>query len=400
MRIAAVVENFNDLEGEIWRDGLAAAIREKTGADYVITAMAGDFLENICLAAEEKYRRAEWACAAGMDMALELPVSVCLSDLATKAFSSLSMLKRLYGVDDLVILCHRETGKKLSSITDFIFRASPEYRAELGRCLQREEDFFAAQAQAAERFFPGAADLLSDPYNQTAVELLKARYQLYWTIKPVFLDIEELEAGQSKEEPDKAAKPEKATKRDKAAEPNFKAEQKQAALFLGGRLRQLFQGMSEEEGKRRLEGTPDGGPELLECIREKMGELKQTEDLEEMVQVLWEKTLSGKPIPKNTIRAFLLQLLIGIQRGNLIICGLRANCPYTRVLGMKPDAAPVLSYLQEKSWVPLLVELSYEAEQRAQERKKLDECGQMLAALDDAAHELYLQSRRGSRSDL
>ncbi len=67
---------------------------------------------------------------------------------------------------------------------------------------------------------------------------------------------------------------------------------------------------------------------------------------------------------------------------------------------MKPDAAPVLSYLQEKSWVPLLVELSYEAEQSAQERKKLDECGQMLAALDDAAHELYLQSHRGSRSDL
>ncbi len=388
MRIAAVVENFNDLEGETWRDGLAAAIREKTGADYVSTAMAGDFLENVCLAAEEKYRRAERACAAGMDMVLELPVSVCLSDLATKAFSSLSMLKRLYGVDDLVILCHRETGKKLSAITDFIFRASSEYRAELGRCLQCEEDFFAAQAQAAERFFPGAADLLSDPYNQTAVELLKARYQLYWTIKPVFLDIEELEAGRSKEEADKAAKP------------NFKAEQKQATLFLGGRLRQLFQEMSEEEGKRRLEGTPDGGPELLECIRKKMGELKQTEDLEEMVQVLWEKTLSGKPIPKNTIRAFLLRLLIGIQRGNLIICGLRANCPYTRVLGMKPDAAPVLSYLQEKSWVPLLVELSYEAEQSAQERKKLDECGQMLAALDDAAHELYLQSHRGSRSDL
>ena len=55
----------------------------------------------------------------------------------------------------------------------------------------------------------------------------------------------------------------------------------------------------------------------------------------------------------------------------------------------------VLGFLEKTSWVPMLVEVSYEKEQIEQERKKLDECGQMLAALDDRAHELYLQSEGG-----
>ena len=126
MRIAAVMEDFNTFAEGAWQQGLAAAIRKKTGADAVIAAMAGDFLENSFPAVEEKYRRAEWVCAAGIDLVLELPVSVCLSDLATKAFSGLSMLKRLYGIKDLVILCRQVTGERLSEIADFIFRASPE----------------------------------------------------------------------------------------------------------------------------------------------------------------------------------------------------------------------------------------------------------------------------------
>ncbi|MCI8627694.1 MAG: nucleotidyltransferase family protein [Lachnospiraceae bacterium] len=385
MRIAAVMEDFNTFAEGAWQQGLAAAIRKKTGADAVIAAMAGDFLENSFPAVEEKYRRAEWVCAAGIDLVLELPVSVCLSDLATKAFSGLSMLKRLYGIKDLVILCRQVTGERLSEIADFIFRASPEYQAQLKKCLNRESDFFAAQAQAVELFFPGAAMLLDDPYNRAAIELLKARYQLYWTIKPIFLDIAELESEQRETQ-----------------------GQEEKSRFFGRQLCQLFQKTPEQELKQKLEATPDGGPELLEYIWGNLEELKRAESLEEMIQSLAIEHTKSKPMEESKIRAFFMKLLLGIQRGNLIICGLRANCPYVRVLGVRTGSAcsdrneekeetghSVLGFLEKTSWVPMLVEVSYEKEQIEQERKKLDECGQMLAALDDRAHELYLQSEGG-----
>jgi len=121
-------------------------------------------------------------------------------------------------------------------------------------------------------------------------------------------------------------------------------------------LERLQEALTSEEFQERLADTPDENPELTNPM-------------------------------------FLLKLLIGIHRGSLIIAGLRTNCPHGRILGLADEQAAGYQKIQEKTWVPLLVEKSWDPVVAAEQRSKLDECGQMLAGLDDAAHELYRKIR-------
>lgn len=370
---------------------LIRLVREQTGADYLIAVMSGDFLEDSRPAAADKYRRAAGAVKAGVDMVLEIPVCAGLSDLSGKAFSGVAMLKRLYSVDDLVILCHGVDGQEITRLAKFLFAPPPEYKKKLSQLLHGRpgsaEEFQRAQLLALKACYPtgknmGAEQVFSDPVNRYALEIQMAMYQFYWIKKPVYVDSDSY-SGRSEA---------LSLAQDEAFATEIRC------------LRRKLASLKPEERKRLLLETPGGTPELCEQF--------EADKLE--------KNLAE-------VRAFLLKLLIGMKRGDQIICGLRSNCPYGRVLALKDESSPGFLRVKEKSWIPLLVEttgaqkapankqrksvdeqgeptdeLREQADkQRAQREEQrrgryqvLDECGQILAKLDDNAHELYLKMAR------
>lgn len=343
MKIVAMLEDFN--RDVSWYGEVIRQVKEQAEADYLIAVTSGDFLEDGSPAIADKYARAQKAKKAGVDMVMEIPVCTGLSDQSTKVFSGIAMLKRLYSVDQVVILSRGVEGELLSQIGKFLFMAPPAYQASLKKKMKYpgipQEEFLRIQAETLEEFFPAektqglpVREILADPINRNAVEIVKAMYQFYWVIKPVYVDISEWET----------------------AEAGTRTEQRRLGeeelAVLKEEVERLQETLTPEEFQERLADTPDENPEM------------------------------NNPM-------FLLKLLIGIHRGSLIIAGLRTNCPHGRILALADGEAEGYQKIKEKSWVPLLLETAYDPEVAKKERTVLDECGQMLAELDDREFELY-----------
>ena len=70
-------------------------VRETLGADYVIVAMSGDFVQRGAPALMEKYLRAEMALLGGADLVLELPIQVSTASAEGFAAGGVSLLDGL-----------------------------------------------------------------------------------------------------------------------------------------------------------------------------------------------------------------------------------------------------------------------------------------------------------------
>lgn len=76
-------------------------IRARTGADFVIAAMSGDFVQRGEPAVFDKFTRAHMALASGVDLVLELPVSFATASAEDFAMAGVSLFDRLGAVDGL-----------------------------------------------------------------------------------------------------------------------------------------------------------------------------------------------------------------------------------------------------------------------------------------------------------
>ena len=73
--------------------------KQKLGADYVIVAMSGDYVQRGTPALLSKHARAEMALRCGADLVLEMPVSVCTASAEAFAMGGISLLDGLGVVD-------------------------------------------------------------------------------------------------------------------------------------------------------------------------------------------------------------------------------------------------------------------------------------------------------------
>ena len=77
MKAAGIVAEYNPLHhGHVYH---LNACRKACDADYVIAVMSGDFVQRGEPAVADKFTRAQWALAAGVDLVLELPTAYAVS---------------------------------------------------------------------------------------------------------------------------------------------------------------------------------------------------------------------------------------------------------------------------------------------------------------------------------
>ena len=73
--------------------------RTRTGADFVVVAMSGDFVQRGGPAVFDKYTRAHMALLSGADLVLELPAAFACSSAEEFAACGVALLDRI-GVTD------------------------------------------------------------------------------------------------------------------------------------------------------------------------------------------------------------------------------------------------------------------------------------------------------------
>ena len=99
MKIAGIIAEYNPFhKGHEYQ---ITYTREHLGADYVIIAMSGDYVQRGTPALLPKHTRAEMALKCGADLVLELPVSVSTASAELFAKGGVQLLENLGVVDFL-----------------------------------------------------------------------------------------------------------------------------------------------------------------------------------------------------------------------------------------------------------------------------------------------------------
>ena len=186
MKTAGIIAEYNPFH--TGHEYQIKYVKEKLGADFVVIAMSGDFVQRGTPALFSKYVRAEMALKGGADLILELPVSSSTASAELFAKGGVQLLDGI-GVTD--ILCFgSECGdtRILMELAKLLVDEPPEFQAALRLNLKEGMTFPKARSQALTEVLPEPwkyQQVLSSPNNILGIEYCKAILREKSSISPV-----------------------------------------------------------------------------------------------------------------------------------------------------------------------------------------------------------------------
>ena len=202
MKTAGIIAEYNPFhKGHAYQIQYA---KGKLGADYVVVAMSGDYVQRGTPALVSKYPRAEMALRCGADLVLEMPVSVSTSSAETFAMGGISLLDGLGVVDMLCFGSECGQISALKELASILIKEPEQYKKLLKTLLSQGLSFPAARSQALTEYFKNprnfsgddfdgvltpllneVTEILRTPNNILGIEYCKALLRLNSTIRPV-----------------------------------------------------------------------------------------------------------------------------------------------------------------------------------------------------------------------
>lgn len=134
-----------------------AEIKKRTGANYIIAAMSGDFVQRGAPAILDKYARTQMALSCGADLVVELPVLWATSSAESFAMAGVSMFDKMGCVDGICFGAETDNLPLLSAVADILAEEPDDYRRLLTTALKNGASFPKARAEAL-CSMPWAAD--------------------------------------------------------------------------------------------------------------------------------------------------------------------------------------------------------------------------------------------------
>lgn len=178
MRVAGIVSEFDPFH--LGHQALFDAVRQ-AGAETIVCAMSGNFVQRGSFACADKFVRAEMALRCGADLVLELPTPWSMATAETFARGGVSILARS-GCDTIAFGSECGDAVALQRVAAGLL--SPALDDLLKQELSAGITYAAARQKALGVLIGADADLLSRPNNTLAVEYLKAIRQLEVNITP------------------------------------------------------------------------------------------------------------------------------------------------------------------------------------------------------------------------
>ncbi len=193
MKVVGLITEYNP-----FHNGHAYHIRqaaEKTGADYRIVVMSGNYVQRGEPACMDKYLRTDIALRSGADLVLELPVPFATGSAEYFAAGAVSILDKL-GIVDFLCFGSESTDVSLMTRVASIFTEEPEAFSRLLKdLLAKGCSYPAARSQALldylseENYSPETIDqvgsLIAAPNNILGIEYIKALMRRRSSIRPV-----------------------------------------------------------------------------------------------------------------------------------------------------------------------------------------------------------------------
>lgn len=116
MKATGIIAEYNPFHnGHAYQLTLA---RKETGADYIVIAMSGDFLQRGTPAITDKYIRTQMALSAGADLVLEIPALQAVSSAEYFARAGIQCLAATSVVDSICYGCESVRPELLSALTE------------------------------------------------------------------------------------------------------------------------------------------------------------------------------------------------------------------------------------------------------------------------------------------
>lgn len=380
MKTAGIIAEYNPFHnGHRYQ---IEELRARTGADFVIIAMSGDFVQRGEPAVFDKYTRTRMALNAGADLVLELPAAFATSSAEDFAACGVALFDKLGVVDLLCFGSECGDVAALEPVARLLAKEPEGYGKLLQERLSKGDSFPKAREWAVTEWMKreintDGADmqaLLSSPNNILGIEYMKALIRRGSSIDPYTIqrngqgyndsDIDAVADGQgfasasairkalrgdsfktNETNIDRAAIAEaiRAQIPDRAASdldsitPVFPND---LSALLNYRLLDLA------ASKRNLTDFSDVSPELADRIGHRLLETNSyTGRIEQ---------LKTRQYTYTRISRTLLHILLGTTAEQ--IQSYRANdySPYARILGFRKNAVWLLSELKKHSQIPLI----------------------------------------------
>ena len=388
MRVNGIIAEYNPFHnGHKYH---LESSRLRTGADYTIVAMSGNFVQRGAPALVHKYARAQMALQNGADLVLEIPSFYACGSAEYFAHGAVTMLDRLGVVDNLCFGSECGQIDILMKIGDILAKEPESFRKRLNTRLAQGHSFPTARSLALMEECPSvndALDVFTSPNNILGIEYIKSLIRRDSSIKPVTI---------------KRAGAEYHEKR--LCENNASALALRQSIFSGQALSSIKNHMPDnaftilEHAFSQLQpmSTKDFSQLLLYKLL-----LEQAKGYEEYLDVnsdlsdkirkmLYQYSdfdsfcdlLKSKNITHTRLSRCMMHILLNIYTDDIEQYKALDVVPYARVLGIKKDAAPLLSAIKQNSAIPMISKL-------ADAHKILDEASLKMLEKDIQISHIY-----------
>lgn len=177
--IAGVICEYNPFH--LGHQYMLSTLRRQ-GAETIVCAMSGNFVQRGEPAILDKLSRAEMAVACDADLVLELPTPWAMSTAETFARGGVELLQ-MAGCTHLAFGSECGDMEALQAVTDTLL--AEDFMSAVRDKLSGGVTYAAARQQAAEEKIGEKTDILEKPNNILAIEYLKALHQTGSTMLPL-----------------------------------------------------------------------------------------------------------------------------------------------------------------------------------------------------------------------
>ena len=362
MKVVGIVAEYNPFHnGHQYQ---IDKVRKETGADYVIIAMSGNFLQRGIPALCDKFTRAQMALACGADLIIEIPTIWATASAEYYAHAGVSLLASTGVVTHLAFGAETDDLDSLLEVSSVLKNEPDVYRAVLSNSIRTGNSFPVARKNALITTLPffqteKLDELLDNPNNILALEYLKA---LPDSIEPILIKREGAgyhDTDIETELPSASAIRECIfnTNTDDSLDTLSKAMPKEAfdvleKSFLNNELLTLND-FSESLGYCLLSQADHGFASYADCTQDFSNKIKNNLNK----YVLFEDfidLLKTKDMTYTRINRCLLHILLHIQQMDYSIGRAIGYAPYLRILGFKNASSGLLSEIKKNSNVPII----------------------------------------------
>lgn len=181
MQVTGIVCEFNPFH--LGHAYLISQLRQR-GADAIVCAMSGNFVQRGEPALVNKLARAEMAVSCGADLVLELPTAWAMATAETFARGGVQLL-RMAGCTHIGFGSECGDAALLQAAADTLL--SPGLQADIRAELAAGITYAAARQKAVQTRLGDGAAVLRQPNDTLAVEYLKACRQLVAPLSPLVI---------------------------------------------------------------------------------------------------------------------------------------------------------------------------------------------------------------------